>query len=261
MAYRYIRLERQGPVALLTMDNPATANAMDEDLGPELVAALEGLALDRQARAVVLTGAGPIFSGGGNIVKAQQYLEDHPGSGASPVFEGYTKWVSRAVIALTSMPQPVVAAVNGAASGAGLAWILACDLAVAVAGARLVPGFLAVGLVPAAGTTLGLGRLLGHPRASEMLMLNRVLSASEALDLGLLHRVVEPGELMPTALDLAGQLARGPRQALAATKALLNRAGRAGLCGQLEDERRAVMQAADQPDFAKLAGRFVRKEP
>lgn len=260
VAYRYVRLERRGAVALLTMNNPATANAMDEDLGPELVAALEGLALDRQVGALVLTGAGPIFSGGGNIVKAQQYLEDHPGQGAAPVFEGYTKWVSRAVIALTGMPQPVVAAVNGAASGAGLAWILACDLAVAVPGARLVPGFLAVGLVPAAGTNLGLARLLGHLRASEMLMLNRVLSASEALDLGLLHRVVGPQELLPTALDLAGRLAQGPRQALALSKALLNRAARAGLHGQLEDERRAVMMAADQPDFARLAGRFVGKK-
>lgn len=260
MAYRYVRLERQGPVALLTLDNPATANAMDEDLGPELVAALEGLALEREVGALVLTGAGPIFSGGGNIVKARQYLEDHPGQGASPVFEGYTKWVSRAVIALTGMPQPVVAAVNGAASGAGLAWILASDLAVAVPSARLVPGFLAVGLVPAAGANLGLARLLGHLRASEMLMLGRALSAGEALELGLLHRVVEPPQLLPTALELAGRLAGGPRQALAVSKALLHRAGRPGLHGQLEDERRAVMMAADQPDFAQRAGRFARKE-
>lgn len=259
MAWRYIRLERRGDVALLTMDNPATANAMDEDLGPELVAALEGLALDRQARAVVLTGAGPIFSGGGNIVKAQRYLEDHPGQGASSVFEGYTKWVSRAVIALTTMPQPVVAAVNGAASGAGLAWILASDLAVAVTGARMVPGFLAVGLAPAAGTNMGLGRLVGRLKASEMLMLGQAFSAEEALGLGLVGRVVPREALLATALELAQRLADGPGRALTASKALLGRAARAGLLGQLEDERRAVMSAADQPDFAERAGRFVRK--
>jgi len=247
-------------VAILTLDNPATANAMDDDLGPELVDALEGLALDQEVAALVLTGAGPIFSGGGNVVRAQQYLEDHPQSGASPVFEGYTKWVSRAVIALTSMPQPVVAAVNGAASGAGLAWILASDLAVAAQGVRLVPGFLAVGLAPAAGATLGLSRLLGRLRASEMLMLNRSLVAEEALKLGLVQRVVPAPALMDTALELAGQLARGPRRALAASKRLLGRAARGGLYHQLEDERRAVMEAADQPDFARLARRFVRKE-
>lgn len=246
-------------MALLTMDNPATANAMDEDLGPELVAALQGLALEPEVGAVVLTGAGPIFSGGGNIVKARRFLEEHPGQGAASVFEGYTKWVSRAVAALTGMPQPVVAAVNGAASGAGLAWILASDLAVAVEEARLVPGFLAVGLVPAAGSNLGLGRLLGRLRASEMLMLNRALSAREALELGLLHRVVAPEELLEVALELAGRLARGPRRALAASKQLLGRAARAGLHRQLEDERRAVMMAADQPEFAELAGRFAHK--
>lgn len=244
MVWRYISLERQGAVAILTLDNPATANAMDEDLGPELVAALE-----LEVGAVVLTGAGPIFSGGGNIVKAQRYLEDHPGRGASVVFEGYTKWVSLVVTALTTMPQPVVAAVNGAASGAGLAWIMASDLAVAVAEARLVPGFLAVGLVPAAGTNLDLGR-----RAFDA-----GPGAEQALELGLLHRVVPPEALMDTALELAQSLAAGPRKALAASKRLLNRAARQELPRQLEDERRAVMAAADEPDFAERAGRFVCK--
>jgi 2-(1,2-epoxy-1,2-dihydrophenyl)acetyl-CoA isomerase len=164
------------------------------------------------------------------------------------------------VAALTGMPQPVVAAVNGAASGAGLSWILACDLAVAVEGARLVPGFVAVGLVPAAGTNLGLGRLVGRLRAGEMLMLGGAISAGQALELGLLHSVVPAEQLLDSALELAGQLAGGPRRALAATKQLLNQAARGGLPGQLEDERRAVMMAADQPDFAERSSRFVRKK-
>ena len=260
MDWRYTRLERQDGVALLTMDNPATANAMDEDLGPELVRALEGLALDDQVGALVLTGAGPVFSGGGNVIKAHQYLEDHPGQGASPVFEAYTKWVSRVIVALTSMPQPVVAAVNGAASGAGFAWMLASDLVLAAEGARIVPGFLAIGLVPAAGMTVGLGRLLGRLRAADILMLNRGLDPREALELGLLDRVTAPETLREEALALAGELARGPRRALAATKALLGRAARQGLYPQLERERRAVMLAADQPDFAQRARRFARKK-
>ncbi|MFZ5585838.1 MAG: enoyl-CoA hydratase/isomerase family protein [Thermodesulfobacteriota bacterium] len=259
MQRQFVQLERRGATALVVMDNPATANAMDEDLGPQLVAALEALAGDPACRAVVLTGAGGMFSGGGNVVRAHRYLADHPDRGASPVFEGYTKWVSRVLWALTGMPQPVVAAVEGAASGAGLAWLLACDLVLLAADARVLPGFLAIGLTPAAGVTLHLPRVLGLMRATEMLMLNQPLAPTDCLRLGLADRVLPAAEVLPAALELADRLAQGPQKAIAATKRLLGRAARRGLLGQIEDERRAVMAAADQPDFAALAGRFVAK--
>lgn len=255
----FVKLERHGATALVVMDNPATANAMDEDLGPQLVAALEELAGDPGCRAVVLTGAGGMFSGGGNVVRAHAYLAEHPGQGASPVFEGYTKWVSRVLWALTGMPQPVVAAVNGAASGAGLAWLLACDLVLLASDARVLPGFLAIGLVPAAGVTWHLPRALGLMRAAEMLMLNLPLTPADCLRLGLADRVVAPEAVLPAALELAGQLAQGPQKATAASKRLVGEALRQGLLGQIEDERRAVMAAADEPDFAELVGRFVAK--
>lgn len=261
MPYHYLRLENQGPVALLTLDNPATANAMDEDLGPELARALEALAVDEAVRAVVLTGAGPIFSGGGNLAKAQAHLHEHPGQGAGVVFQQYTKLVTRVVAALTGMPKPVVAAARGAASGAGLAWLLASDLVVLAQGTRLVPGFVAVGLVPAAGVTLGLGRQLGHLAAAETLMLGRTITAEQALSLGLAHRVVPPEQLLPQALQLAQELAQGPAQALAATKRLLNLGQRQGLMTQMESERRAAVAAADLPEFATRAARFRPHPP
>ncbi|MFH1058167.1 MAG: enoyl-CoA hydratase-related protein [Pseudomonadota bacterium] len=259
MKPEFVKLERRGATALVVMDNPATANAMDEDLGPQLVAALEALAGDPACRAVALTGAGGIFSGGGNVVRAHQYLAEHPGQGAAPVFEGYTKWVSRVLWALTGMPQPVVAAVEGAASGAGLAWLLACDLVVMADNARVLPGFLAIGLAPAAGVTWHLPRALGLMRAAEMLMLNQPLTPDECLRLGLADRVLPATAVLPAALELADQVAQGPRQALAASKRLVGRAVRQGLLGQIEDERRAVMAAADEPDFAQRVGRFVGK--
>lgn len=257
MEPKYVTVERQGTVALVTMDNPATANAMDENLGPRLVGALETLALDPDCRAVVLTGAGGVFSGGGNVVAAHAYLAQHPGQGAAPVFENYTKWVSRVIWALTGMPQPVIAAVGGAASGAGLAWMLASDLVLAAESAKIVPGFLAIGLVPAAGVTWHLPRLVGLLRAGEDLYLGRPLSPARCRELGLVDQVLPGPELMPAALELAEGLARGPRAALAHTKRLLGRAARQGLARQVEDERRAVMMAADQPEFAALVGRFV----
>ncbi len=259
MEPNYVTLERRGAVALVTMNNPATANAMDENMGPRLAGALEALARDRDCRAVVLTGAGGVFSGGGNVVAAHAYLAQHPGQGASPVFETYTKWVSRVIWALVGMPQPVVTAVGGAASGAGLAWMLASDLVLAAQGVKIVPGFLAIGLVPAAGVTWHLPRLVGLLRAGEDLYLGRPLSPERCQELGLVDRVLPGPDLLPAAMELAEGLARGPRAALAHTKRLLGRAARSGLYRQIEDERRAVMLAADQPEFAALVGRFVKK--
>ncbi|RJX29697.1 MAG: enoyl-CoA hydratase [Desulfarculus sp.] len=254
-----VRCERRGPVATVTMDNPQTMNAMDTELGPQLVQALEGLAREPETAAVVLTGAGANFTGGGNLKKAGEHLDQHPGQGAGPVFGGYLRYVLRVVQALTGMPQPVVCAVEGAASGAGLAWMLASDFVLCADDARILPGFLGVGLVPAAGVTLHLPRLVGLARASEMLMLGRPIAPPRALELGLVHGLTPPGAALRLAQELAVELAGGPRRALAATKRLLGRAARPGLTAQLEAERRAVMAAADHEEFARRLRRFLNR--
>lgn len=253
------KVERQGPVAVVTMDNPQTLNAVDHQLGPELARALEALARDDKVRAVVLTGAGKAFSAGANIRHAYEFLQANPDKGAGQVIEGYTKWAHRIVAAITSMGQPVISAVKGVASGAGLSWMLASDLVVAAQDAKLVPGFLAIGLVPAGGITSALGRTAGLQRASETLMLGRPFTPERALEMGLINRVLPADEVMPQALAWANQLAQGPREALAATKRLLNQAGRQGLYSQVEDERRAAMAAADRPDFRERVNRFINK--
>jgi len=253
----YVRMDWDGPVVTLTMDNPATMNAMDDQMGPRLARALEGLAHEHRARVVVLTGAGGNFTGGGNLKRAAQHLEEHPGQGAGVVFGAYLRYVVRVVQALTGLPQPVISAVEGAASGAGLAWMLASDMVVAADNARIVPGFVGVGLVPAAGVTWHLPRLLGLARASERLMLGRALSPAQAVELGLVQRLAPPGGALATARELAQELAAGPGQALAETKRLLTRAARAGLNPQLEKERLAVIAAADDSEFARRVRRFV----
>jgi 2-(1,2-epoxy-1,2-dihydrophenyl)acetyl-CoA isomerase len=244
-------------VALVTMDNAATLNAMDEELGPVLARALERLSREPEARAVVLTGAGGAFSGGGNVVRAHEYLQTHDGAG--PVFSEYTKWVHRVLAALTQMPKPVVCAVAGAASGAGLGWMLASDFVICDEKAKLVSGFLAIGLVPGAGVSLTLPRLGGLSRASELLYLNRQLSPQEALSWGLVDELKPVEEVLPRAMEMAAELARGPAGALAASKALINEATRGGLLTQSEDERRAVMRAADLAGFRRRVERFVKE--
>ena len=253
----YVRTERHGPVVTVTMDNPATMNAMDTEMGPRLARTLEGLAPERGVRVVILTGAGGNFTGGGNLKRAARRLEEHPGQGAGAVFGGYLQYVVRVVQALTGLPQPVISAVEGASSGAGLAWMLASDLVVAARDARIVPGFVGVGLVPAAGVTWHLPRLVGPARAAGILMLGRTLDPVQARELGLVQRLAPPGRALAEARELAARLARQPRRALAETKRLLHGAARGGLCPHLEDERLAVMTAADDEEFARRVRRFL----
>lgn len=255
----YVRLERRGAVALVVMDNPATLNAMDHDMGPRLAGALEDLAIDDTVRVVVLTGANGAFSAGANLVRVHNYMQDNPGQGGGSVFESYTKWVHRVLAALVTMPQPVISAVEGAASGAGLGWFLASDFVIAAEDAKLLSGFVAVGLVPAAGVTLTLPRLAGLPRAAQALMFSQPLSPRDALEWGLVDSLCPAGKAVEQSLALAEELCAKPQKALAATKKLLGLAGRQGVMTQAEDERRAVMIAADHPEFAERAARFAGK--
>ncbi|MGD9124590.1 MAG: enoyl-CoA hydratase/isomerase family protein [Desulfarculaceae bacterium] len=253
-----VKTARQGRVAKVVMDNPSTLNAMDEDLGPELTRSLEALAVDSGIGSVVLSGAGGVFSAGGNLARAQAYLDEHPGQGAGPVFQSYGKWVQRVLAALTSMPQPVVCAVEGVASGAGLAWMLASDYVVVDQQARLVCGFLGVGLPPGAGISQTLPRLVGLPRAAELFMLNRSITPDRARELGLIDETCPRDQVLPRALEAARKLATGPSQAMAATKALLRLAARKRLNEQAESERQEVMHCADQPEFNKRVQRFAK---
>lgn len=261
MQYNKIRLERHGAVALLTLDNPAQMNAVDQDMGPQLAHALQSVAADGDLRALVLTGAGDIFCAGGNLRRAMQALAAGPTAGAGHVFLAYTAWVHQAVHLLLTMPQVVVAAVNGPTAGAGLAWLLASDLAVADENARIRPGFLGVGLTPAGGVTHLLPQALGPGRAAQALMQNQDIDPRHALALGLLNAVSPPGQALDMAMAMARQAAAGPAAALARTKALLGRQRRQGLLEQMEQERQATATAADGPDFRRLVAKFFHKQP
>lgn len=257
MPPRLVELELSHDLALVTMNNPASFNAMDQNLGPQLAHTLEELARRPRVRAVVLTGAGGIFSGGGNLARAAEYCRRHGGAGA--LFGRYTQWVNRVLAALVHLPQPLVCAVHGAAAGGGLAWMLAADVVVCDQEAKLVPGFLGVGLVPGAGVSLTLGRLLGPRRAAELLLCNRPLSPRQALEWGLVHRLAPAEEVLPSALELARELAQGPAPALAATKDLLHRAAHQGLEPLAEREREQVMRVADLAEFARRVERFLAR--
>jgi len=227
--------ERRGQVALLRLNRPETLNALDEALVAALGAALEAATTDSAVRAIVLTGEGGAFCSGADLKEALRELDR--GASLGDRLAGF----QRSVRLITNAPQPVIAAVDGAAVGFGADLALACDLRLFSERAYLEEKFVNIGLMPDGGGTFHLPRLVGIGRALELLLLGERVEAPRALELGLAYRVVPAGEVVERAVALAARLADGPPLALAAIK----RATRESVTGTLADalEREAVGQA------------------
>ena len=258
-SYQTLRVEDRGPVRVITFDRPEMFNPLDTHSGAELVAALEEVQRDPEVRAVVLTGAGKAFAAGGNLRLMRQCLEQ--GRDPAAMFAEITAYLNRSVIALRRLPQPVVAAMNGVAAGGGMGWCLACDLVVMAQGARFEPGYIRIALNPDGGATLLVTRLIGHKRASEFFLRGGVITSEQALAWGMVNKVVPDHQVLDEALALAQELAQGPAEALASTKALLNQALFPDLEAGLEQERQEIMRLCRLPDFAEGVRAFFDKRP
>lgn len=234
----------------LTLARPEALNAFTVELHGELAAALR-LARRADVRAVVLTGAGRAFSAG-------QDLEETRTQGTTPG-ERLQRFYNPNVRALRALEKPVVAAVNGVAAGAGVGLALACDVRVASEKASFVPAFVAIGLVPDAGTSWFATQTLGYARAFEWLTSNRKLRAAEALEWGLVHEVVEPERTLERARERAAQLAAAPGSGVGMTKRLLAHAADGGLERQLELERQLQQAASEDPAYATAVAAFLAK--
>jgi enoyl-CoA hydratase/carnithine racemase len=227
--------EREGPVALLRLNRPASMNALDAELVSALDAGISRASADASVRAIVLTGEGGAFCSGADLKEALGQLA----SGIA--LETRLEAFQASIRAITSAPQPVIAAVDGAAVGFGADLALACDLRVCSERAYLEEKFVGIGLMPDGGGTFHLPRLVGPGRALELLLLGEKIEAARALELGLTNRVVPVERLVPEALELAQRLAEGPPLALASIKSAV----RAALSGTLEEalKREAEGQA------------------
>ena len=158
-----------------------------------------------------------------------------------------------------SLPKPVIAAVNGAAAGAGLSFACACDLRVAAASATFVPGFVGIGLVPDAGGTFFVHRLLGFARAFEWMCSNRRLTAADALDWGLVSEVVPDESFADRVAELAAEWAERPTLAVGRTKQLFEHAGTASLEEQLALEAELQQASVGTTDFSEGVNAFLEK--
>ncbi|HTI67320.1 MAG TPA: enoyl-CoA hydratase-related protein [Caulobacteraceae bacterium] len=254
-----LTLAFDGAVAVVTLADPATLNALGPGLCGELADLLARLSQgEGGARAVVLTGEGRAFCSGANLGDAAAVLSTQ---GGEPDLQGVVeRFYNPLADRLRTLDLPLVVAINGVAAGIGCSFALMGDLMVMADDAVLVPAFRRVGLVPDGGGTWHLPRLVGRARAMEMLLLGEPLTAAKALEWGLVNRCVPPGALMQTALALAADLAAGPA-ALALTRRLVWAGLDADWSGQLAAEARAQGVAGRTADFREGVAAFLEKRP
>ncbi|HEX6149543.1 enoyl-CoA hydratase/isomerase family protein [Nocardioides sp.] len=201
--FRHLRLSRPvDGVALLTLDNPDQRNAMSAEMTASWTAAIDFLATDPAVRAVVVTGAGSAFCSGGDT----SWIASEPDAGVdqlrSRMLPFYRAWLS-----IRQLEVPTIAAVNGAAIGAGLCLALACDLRYADRGARLGVPFVRLGMHAGMGATYLLPDVVGPAHARDLLLTGRVVDADEALRIGLVSRVHDSGTVLDEALATAEEIA------------------------------------------------------
>src|SRR5271156_4934124 len=224
-APRRVRVERRGDRAVLTLDEPDRLNALSAPLVRQLRCAIEALVADSDIRSVVLTGADPGFSAGGDLKMMRSATEKltNP-EGVADVW----RWIRRefgGIARLIAGADTIfVAAINGPAAGVGLAWALTCDLAIASERAMIVPAFGRLGLLPEVGTSWALTRRLGYQGALAYYLRGEHIDAHEALELGLVHEVVAHEELLSAAERWCARIAALPSHAIAMTKPLLRAA-------------------------------------
>ena len=239
-------------VLTITLNRPDVLNAFNAAMHKALGAALKEAA-DPAVRAIVLTGAGRGFCVGQDLTE----FRESSGDIGSRLRGSYHP----NVLAVRRLEKPVIAAVNGAAAGAGLSIACACDIRLAADSASFVPAFINIGLVPDSGGTFFVTRILGYSRAFEWLASGRKLTAAEAHAWGLVSEVVEADALLQRAGEVAAELASLPPLAVGMTKRLLDRAGASTLDEQLEREAQLQTAATRTEDFAEGVAAFLEKRP
>ena len=231
-----VLVRREGAVAVLTLNRPDAANSIDAPLARAFRDAVEALQADAAVRALVLEGAGKIFCAGGDLASFARQA-----GAAAGYVEGLIADLHAGLETLTTFHAPVVAAVQGAAAGAGLGLAMAADLVVAGEGSRFVMAYTRAGLTPDGGTSWLLPRLVGLRRALELTFLNRTLTAAEALALGLVTEVTADDAVGARARALAAELAEGPTAAYATARRLLRDALGAEYGGHLAVEGESIV--------------------
>lgn len=252
-----IKLEFVDAVAHLTLNRPEAVNALSRQMLTELAEALDVIRDGRQARVLVISGAGPGFCAGTDLKIAALDAVSGDYDAGEVLEKHYNPLIER----LFSLPLPVVAAVHGAVSGAGCMIALSADFVVASRSAYFLQAFVKVGLIPDAGSMWLLPRLVGRTRAHAMMMLGERIYAQTALEWGMIHQAVDEDVLHTAAHELATKLAHGPTRAFAMIRQCTRLAMEQSLSQTLQMERHSQCLAGRTADFAEGVSAFRAKRP
>jgi 2-(1,2-epoxy-1,2-dihydrophenyl)acetyl-CoA isomerase len=244
-------------VTTLTLNRPERLNALNAALIEALFAAIKRAAADPDCRAILITGAGKGFCAGADLVDRAVA----PGQPRPDLGQSLDKGVNPLVRAIRGLPKPVVCAVNGPAAGAGANLALACDIVLAAKSAQFLQAFARVGLIPDAGGTFILPRLVGDARARALMMLADPIGAEQAQASGMIYRAVDDEDLMGEARIVAERLAAGATRALGLIKRALAASAANNLDAQLDLERDLQHEAGAGDEFIEGVRAFLDKRP
>lgn len=243
-------LERKDDIVTLTFNDPGRLNAMTQAMGEAFAAQVETLAADDSLRALVLTGSGRAFSAGGDLEMIQARADEGAAdpAGNHPHIRDTMRAFYGLFLRVRDLPCPSIAAMNGAAIGAGFCVALACDVRIAASQAKYGLNFTALGLHPGMGATWTLPRLVGPARAAELLFSSRILTGTEAAEIGLANRAVPADEVLETAHEMARSFAANGPMSVRGVKRSLAQSSLSTLEAQLDleaDDQARCFGAAD----------------
>ena len=256
MEYQTITYANDAGVGRVTLNDPASLNAFNAQMGADLEHVFAAMEADATVRAAILTGAGRGFCSGANLAQRGAALE----AGTADTGAVLERYVNPLVAGIKDRRVPLVTAVNGPAAGVGLSLALMGDIVVAAESAFFLLAFTRVGLVPDGGATHILARRVGLTRALEMALLAERIPAAKAFEWGMVNRVVADADLAAAAGDVARRLAVGPAS-IGMTRRLLWRGADTALAEQLADERSEQREAGGTHDFREGVAAFLEKRP
>lgn len=255
MSYNTIKFDVRDGVAKITLNRPDKLNAFSDEMHAELRAVMPTLESDA-VRAVLITGEGRAFGAGADLSGRSD--DGRPTLDAGETLE---KNYNPLILFLRALDKPVIAAVNGIAAGASMSLALACDIVLAAKSASFLQAFCNIGLIPDAGSTYFLPRLVGSGKAMGLTMLGEKLPAEEAEKIGLIWKCYDDDALMPAAEALAARMAKGPTKGYALIKKAMNASLHNDLARQLDVETEYQRAAANSEDFIEGVAAFLQKRP
>jgi enoyl-CoA hydratase/carnithine racemase len=255
-----LKIDRDGAIVTLTLNQPESRNPLTGNTAvPEFVAACQEITADFSVRVVIVTGAGTAFCSGGNVKDMQKYADEAIAPLA--ICQEYRRGIQQLSLALYNLEVPTIAAVNGAAIGAGCDLACMCDIRIASEKARFAESFIKVGIVPGDGGAWLLPRVVGRSKAAELSFTGDMLDAHQALECGLVSRVVAHEQLMTAARELANRIAANPGPTLRLTKRLLREGEHLRLDSLLELSAAYQALAHKTPQHEEAVRAFIEKRP